>query len=328
VTLDREFHAWISLEGLYKGMERKRNAFEVQQQPRVMHRVWIPSLVLLFLVGCASVPETATVPDHTLRGVALSPKSFSATDFPAFFEKAKVFDTITGGDEATNLANEHGSANIIMRLSTQYDYTPIIIVGINKDTKATDVVTFVTEHHPPFLGIGNEINFKKGDLIAKVNEINAAIKAVSPDTQTFTVIQYETLLGRNDGLFGGARTQPNWALLDSIETDMIAFTTYPGLIYNAPEALDPNYYTQIKEHTTKRVAFSETGWFRDGPTGWPSDADEQARFASWFLEHTKELNPRFVIWTFLYDQAIEAPFSTMGLLKDTETSPAFDVWTS
>ncbi len=290
-------------------------------------------VLLLLLIGCSAPATTENaisdvIPEHTLRGVALSPKSFSATDFPAFFEKIKVFDAVTGGDEATNLANEHGSANIIVKNAKKYEYTPIIIVGVNKDTNADEVVAFVKKSHPPFLGIGNEINFKKGDLVATVNAINSAVKLAVPETQTFTVIQYEQLLGRNDGLFGGERTEPNWELLDGIETDLIAFTTYPGLIYNAPEALDPDYYNQIAEHTSKRVAFSETGWFRDGPTGWPSSAEEQARFASWFLEHTTALNPRFSIWSFLYDQAAPAPFNTMGLLKDTETSPAFEAWTS
>lgn len=295
-----------------------------------MKRVFV-IVLLLFLVACSAPPSTSesrSIPEKTLRGVALSPKSFSATDFPAFFEQTKKFDAITGGDDASNLANEHGSATIVLRQAAKYGYVPIIIVGINENTDAKDVVAFVTKNNPPFLGIGNEINHNKGNLVTKVNEINTAVKQAAPNTQTFTVLQYEQLLGRNDGLFGGTRTQPNWALLDGIETDLLAFTTYPGLIYNAPEALEPDYYTQISEHTTKRIAFSETGWFRDGPTGWPSDEKEQARYASWILEHTKELNPRFIIWSFLYDQKAPEPFTTMGLLKDTETSPAYEIWTS
>jgi hypothetical protein len=39
------------------------------------------------------------------------------------------------------------------------------------------------------------------------------------------------------------------------------------------------------------------------------------------------MNPEFVIWSFLYDQDVPAPFSSMGLRnRDDSAKPAWDRW--
>ena len=287
-------------------------------------------LFVVLLLACSTPTPITTAPsEEPLRGVALSPKSFSATDFPRFFDIIEPLDIVTGGDDAESIMTPNTAGIAVMGLSKQFKFIPVILVGVGADTSTDEILAFVNTYHPPYLGIGNEINFeKKGDIIANVNRINAQVKLANPATQTFTVYQYETLLGRHDGVWGGKKTEPDWTLLDNVQTDFIAFTTYPGLIYQNPEDVPDNYYSQIAKHTSKKIAFTETGWFRDGPTGWDSSAEEQGRFAARFLELTAPLHPVFLIWSYLYDQLIPEPFATMGLLKDTETSPAFKVWMS
>lgn len=56
-----------------------------------------------------------------------------------------------------------------------------------------------------------------------------------------------------------------------------------------------NYYSQIKEYTNKRIAFTEIGW--------PSKVseDEQLNFIVRFLNLTKSMNIEFIQWIYLHD---------------------------
>lgn len=137
--------------------------------------------------------------------------------------------------------------------------------------------------------------------------------------------------GLSGGLFGGINdpTKSQWSLLDRFpKSDIIAFTTYPGLIYENPSEIPADYYSEIKSHTVKPIAFTEIGWHSGtGPTGWESSDAEQAGFVTTFFSLTEELNKELVIWSFLYDQDISEPFNSMGLRRsDGNAKPAWDSW--
>ncbi len=126
--------------------------------------------------------------------------------------------------------------------------------------------------------------------------------------------------GLSGGLFGG-ENNPNkaqWHLLDKFsKSDIIAFTTYPGLIYKNPSDIPLDYYTEIKSQTSKSIAFTEIGWHSsDIPAGWESSEAEQAEFVSKFFQLTAGLDREMVIWSFLYDQATIEPFASMGLRQN------------
>jgi hypothetical protein len=61
------------------------------------------------------------------------------------------------------------------------------------------------------------------------------------------------LHGRPDGgLYGGANDPSKnlWFLLDKFPgADLIAFNTYPGMIYKTPSEIPADYFTGIKAHT-------------------------------------------------------------------------------
>ena len=128
-----------------------------------------------------------------------------------------------------------------------------------KQAYEVGAVAFAKAYKPEYLGFGIEINalhetnpadyasFKV--FFAKVVKV---VKQVSPDTKVFTVFQLERLRGLRGGLFGGKNnsTINDWVLLgDFPDADLLAFTTYPCIVYNYPPTSPPTI-TQQRSHNT------------------------------------------------------------------------------
>lgn len=323
-----------------------------------MRIIIIASLILLLLIaGCSKATEDKaiekTLPEkeknEMLKGVSLSPKSFQPNDFNEFFNKAaEAGSIITWSGDWSELSNEKGGPFVVTELSKQKDYMPIIITQFftqssGKLLRPLDVsykksaVDFAAKYKPKYFGMGIEINMLNEkspqdfeDFVKFYNYAYDEIKAISPETKVFTVFQLEKMKGLNGGLFGGMNDESNaqWKLLEKFKTDIIVFTTYPGLIYKNPSEIPADYYTKIKKHTDKPIAFSEAGWHSaNSPTGWESSEEEQAEFVKIFLTEAKKLEPEFVVWSFLYDQNTMEPFDTMGLFsKESNKKQGMDAW--
>lgn len=278
----------------------------------------------ILLVGCGTAPAAQQAQEQAtpsaLKGVSLSPRS--TAEFGAFFAKAaEAGDALTWAGPGDQLADEKAAPHVVVQLARKQGLEPIIIVD---EADASAIIAFVKKYGIRYVGIGNEIN-SGGPDVERVNAIIADVKAAVPDVTLFTTFQLEWMVG-GGGLFGKS-IAPHLNQLAESEADMIVFTTYPGLLFKDPSEIPDDYYAQIKQHTTKSVGFSEIGWFRDGPAGWESSQDEQARFISRFSELTKDLNAKLVIWPFVYDPATHEPFDSAGLLTgDQETSPAWQAW--
>jgi hypothetical protein len=123
-------------------------------------------------------------------------------------------------------------------------------------------------------------------------------------------------------------TEAHWELIDRFETDLVAFTTYPGLFYRDPADIPDDHYTQIKDHTDIPIAFTEIGWHSESyPPGWESSEEEQAEFLSAFFRLTESIDMEIIVWSFLYDQDVLQPFDSMGLRRaDGTARPAFYIW--
>jgi hypothetical protein len=158
-----------------------------------------------------------------------------------------------------------------------------------------------------------------------------AVKQKSPDTKVFTIFQLEHVKGLKGGLYGGVNdpAAADWALIDRFpKADLVGFTTYPGLIYKDPSGIPADYYVEIRNHTSKPVAFTEIGWQSEAwPAGWESGDVEQAAFVTRFFELTGSLDKEMAIWSFLYDPAAPKPFDSMGLIKkDGTVRPSWNAW--
>jgi len=316
------------------------------------------TLLPVLLTGCSEktvsdgAPPTAT---GILKGVTLSPRSFQSTDFIDFFETARQAGKIVSwtGDWTELGDMTGGTPKVVAELASNYSYTPVIeaqfftqssgklLRPLNEATRQdykSSAVAFAKKYNPKYLAFGIEVNILYEKSPAEFNffvpfyaELYDAVKAASPNTKVFTVFQFEKMKGLGGGLFGStnAPDKTQWHLLDRFpKTDIIAFTTYPGLIHKNPLDIPADYYTEIKAHTSKPVAFTEIGWHSyASPPGWESSDTEQAEFIVKFFSLTEGLNKEMIIWSFLYDQNTIEPFQSMGLCRsDGSARPAWDEW--
>lgn len=294
-------------------------------------------------------PTSDETQTNFLKGVSLSPKSFESTDFTDFFIKAKkIGDVISWAGDWNELSNSQSAPYVINSLASTYDYTPIIelqfftqstgklLRPLDETTKLNyknDIVTFVEKYKPKYLCIGIEVNilYEKSpedfnDFVSFYNDIYTTLKLKSPDTKVFTIFQLEKMKGINGGLFGETKSSSQWFLLDKFQTESIAFTTYPSLIYKSPSEIPSDYYTEIESYTKKPIIFTEIGWHSDAsPNGWESSEEEQSEFITIFFELTKNLNKEIIIWSFMYDPKTIEPFNSMGLIdKNEKTKLAYN----
>ena len=273
--------------------------------------------------------------------MSVSPKSSSPGDFLEFLQKASAAGkAITWAGKMNELADQKSAAFTLMGLAGMYGFKPIIITQLPDDKLDDEVAKesykkiladFAGKYKPDYIGLGNEINRMPNDKFAKhtqfYDEVYDAIKEKSPGTKVFTVFNLEGMKGLNGGLFGGTNdlSATEWFLLENTKKyDVIAFTTYPALIFKEPSDIPEDYYTEIKTKIFKPIAFTEIGWFRSGPPGWESSEQEQATFIRRFGELTKDVRSEFNIWPFLYDQNVAVPFNTAGLIGNT--TAAWDAW--
>lgn len=301
------------------------------------------------------IPNDSSSKTSKLKGVSLSPKSFQSADFTGFFEKAKQAGSIVSwAGDWNELGNtNNGGPKVVAELSSNYGYIHLIqaqfftqssnqlLRPLDENTKQNYknyAVAFVEKYKPQYIGFGIEVNilYEKSpqefeQFAAFYSEIYDTVKEKSPNTKIFTTFQLEKMKGLNGGLFGGKNdpSTAQWPLLDKFpKSDIIAFTTYPGLIYKSPSEIPADYYSEIKFHTSKPIVFTEVGWHSAiSPEGWESSEKEQAEFVTLFFNLTQNLSSEFIIWSFLYDQNTIEPFNSMGLFKsDGSTKSAWGIW--
>lgn len=306
--------------------------------------------------------DQETPSQEFLKGVSLSPKSFSSEDFTDFFKKAiqisKTQDTklktiISWAGDWSQLGEENSAPFVVAELSSTHKYVPLIEVqfftqstgqllipldGETKQNYKSYAISFIEKYKPKYFAIGIEINilYEKSPedfetFVQLFNELYDSIKEISPDTKVFTIFQLEKMKGLNGGLFGGVNdpSKNKWFLLEKFQkSDLIAFTSYPDLIYSDPSEIPIDYYSEISFHTSKPIAFTELGWHTaDSPVGWESSEEEQGDFISLFSTSSSVLNKEFIIWSFLYDQNTIEPFNSMGLFdSDGKEKLAFNIW--
>lgn len=293
---------------------------------------------------------TSTRPPRPAHGFSFSPQTTDPESFVPFFAAAaQGSTTITWAGDWLELAEADSAAVIIAAAAARQGMETMVVVGPFSeglairplDTATSEVyrdaaVDFVAEHRPRFIVLGVEVDVAAekdpaafAAFVPLFAETTRRIHQVAPATRVLVAFQLERLSGRKDGLFGGEQTEPRWDLIELFpDADIIAFTTYPGLIYRDPSDLPADYYSRLAGIAGKPVAFIEAGWFSESIAGgWESDAAEQARFVDIFLAEAAALSAEPVVWSFLYDQPVMVPFASMGLLGEGDTtSPGWEAW--
>ncbi len=311
----------------------------------------------LLLIGCSKSEDDNTPPPPAtgLKGVNFLPLSYIEPDVTEFFTLAQeAGDIVTWAGDWIQLGNSTGAPAYVADQAAVHGYTPLIIAQffdqgthqllrpLNDSTKQAyldGAAWFAEEYQPTYLGFGLEINILDTWQPAEFDNFAAffpavydTVKAHSPATKVFTVFQLEQMKGLNGGLFGGVNdtTQTQWSLIERFpDADLIAFSSYPGLVYTSPGGIPSDYYSTIESHVTTSAAFVELGWHSAAsPVGWESSEAEQAEFVDRFLALTAGIDPSFVVWSFLYDPPAPEPFNTMGLRSATtrEAKAAWQHW--
>ncbi len=306
-------------------------------------------------------PQPTATPDTqstTIFGVSVSPKSYQAPDFAEFFSRAKeAGGALTWAGDWEELGTDGSGAQAITRLAKEHGLLPVMIATVftsgfqpgefsllrpltdeQMERSRSDAEAYAREHQPDFFGLGIEANllaehspedFER--FVELFDQSARAIKAASPRTQVFTVFQLERLRGLQGGLFGGTHdpTAASWHLLSKFPAaDVVAFTTYPYLVYQTPAEIPDDYYREIMVHTEKAVAFTEVGWpSQTVAPGWESNPEEQVAFIERFHTLSEPLSPQVIIWPFLFDQDLPEPFASIGLLtREGEAKPGWTTW--
>ncbi len=201
-----------------------------------------------------------------MKGVSLSPKSYGGTDFSSFFEMANLAGSIiTWSGDWAELSNPKGAPYVVAQLAEQRGIKPIIIAQFfTQDTgtllrplNATvrkgyldGACAFAREFKPEYMGLGIEVNAlheknptEYSAFVSLFADVASSVRNVSPDTKVFTVFQLERLKGLRGGLYGGLNdpSSNDWGLLaDFPSSDLLAFTTYPCIVYKDPSEVAPD----------------------------------------------------------------------------------------
>ncbi|MFZ6022471.1 MAG: hypothetical protein ACOYT9_03305, partial [Patescibacteria group bacterium] len=191
-----------------------------------------------------------------LKGFQLTPKSFKGSDFTDFFSLNKELGGTTVGwtGSVSELKKPEGAPAVVESLGGAYDYTPIISVQVYDRKTGTllndfkngkkEILEFVSKNRPAFFGIGVEVDLlydqnpiAYSQYVTLFNEYADSIHQTSPNTLVFPIFQLEHVKGMAGGLFGKLNdsTTQHWDLLLQFpKADLIAFTSYPTLIYKEP----------------------------------------------------------------------------------------------
>lgn len=315
--------------------------------------------ICLWLIGCTTpfdpTPTPVPVFDYPLKGVSLSPRTAQPDDLTDFFARAQESGEVVmwAGDWAELADLEGGSPAVTAELGTTFGYLPLIeaqffsqasgqlLRPLDEETQQfyiDSAADFAATYQPAYLGLGIEVNLLYEQapqdfelFVSLFDRVATAVKRESPRTKLFTVFQLEHMKGLQGGLFGGVNDpeQAQWALLERFpRADLIAFTSYPSLIYQAPADIPADYYSEIHTHTGKPIALTEVAWpSAIVPTGWESSEAEQAEFVRTLFELTEATEFELIIWSFLYDPNINLPFNSMGLRRpDGTAKPAWEAW--
>lgn len=289
------------------------------------------------------------------KGVTFSPATYDSTGITDFFAKAPQAGSIVewagdwqqlGGGGGPALVAEQASqhnlkAMIVAQFFTQSTGALLRPLDPADEQDYLNITArFVKQYKPAYLGVGIEVNvlYEKnatnfGKFVSFYPEVYDEVKSLSPQTMVFTIFQLEKMNGLNGGLYGGSN-DPNkaeWKLLELFpKSDIVAFTTYPSLIYQNPSDIPSDYYSSIASHTNKSVGFTEVGWHTGYIAGgWGSNESEQAGFVATFFGLSKSLDRAFAVWSFMYDQNTVVPFNTMGLHYVNGTAKlSWETWAS
>jgi len=285
-------------------------------------------------------PATAPLATAPLIGVGMTPRSYEGTGFPDFLAEIDGHADLLMHAGSWDEAGVVGSAiDVAATLAEQRGVGAVLVLQPSASASLDALRTLLTAHQPAYLGLGNEVNLLATNdpaafeqLLALWQEALPLVRELSPDTKVFVTFQYEWLLGRRDGWFGGAVGEPQWDLLGRFAgADLIGLTTYPSLVFEHPADLAADYYGQLAQHTGLPVILTEVGWTADSALPLlPGSDSEQTDYIAVVAGQAPAARIEAMVWTFVHGELVaEQQFTGMGLFgPEGSPRPAWTAWTA
>ncbi len=296
-------------------------------------------------------PTTVAPAVAPLVGVGMTPRTWEGSGFPDFLgEIAGRVDLLMHAAPWTELPTAGSSLDVVATVAEQQGMGSVVVLGTGDGGGAAlrlddagiaalidGLRNYLGRHHPAYLGLANEVNLIASDDPARFEQVVAlwgaalpVVHELSPSTKVLVTFQYEWLLGRRDGWFGGSIGEPQWDLLGRFDgADAVGITTYPSLVLDDPAALAGDYYTQIAAHTDLPVVVTEAGWTADPALPLlPGTDAEEAAFIAVLAAQAGAARVEAMVWTFVHgDQVVQPQFAGMGLYgPDGGARPALAAW--
>jgi hypothetical protein len=299
----------------------------------------------------ATASSESTKNGH-LKGLTFTPDAYDQQGLSDYFSRARQAGGLITWAGDWDALSDPGSAPYVLEAQAKQDDLTLLpelqvlnsssgqllrpLTSGNEENYEALAVSFAKAYKPPYIALGVEVNllYEKAPtdfqtFVSFFNATRTAIRVASPGTAVFTIFQLEKMKGLDGGLFGGANdaADSEWGILsDFPSSDLVGFTTYPGLVYHSASSLPGDYYSQIAQHTQKPIAFTEVGWQSGSLPGWDNNETSQAGFVKAFFGLTSGLPKALVVWAFAYDQRTSAPFDSMGLINSDGTEK--QAWTA
>lgn len=163
----------------------------------------------------------------------------------------------------------------------------------------------VREFQPAYLGLASEINSymdaypdDAANYLSLYNEVYAAVKAESPETQVFVTFQWEDLNNLWQSAAEGREAYNiNWEQIELFEPslDVWAISTYPYIVMSSGAALPDDFYTPLLERTDKPLAISEGGYTAAAIGTLSGTPEDQVAYLN--AIHN-QMGPRLVFWAY------------------------------
>lgn len=258
--------------------------------------------------------------------------------------QADVFATWIAGDASTydfELMAGFGFGDAPSDLTSDGD--PTNNTWTNSETRTQFCAmasAWAAAHRPRYMFLGNEMDAYYRDhptdwpnWVTELAACRDAVHAVSPATLVFTTFQLEFVKGAAIKT-GIPHRAADWRPIADVEAavDGIGFTSYPFFEYETPADIPAGYYTEIAQHTTKPVLFSELGWIANPAAPYTGSAAEQAAFVDRFFALIGGLDVPYAVYLHDNDLPItvlpaSSAFYQVGLRDESGVArPADAAW--
>ena len=191
-------------------------------------------------------------------------------------------------------------------------------------------------YKPAYLALGVEVDMyfaAKGDgafrnFLSLYFQAYDEVKSVSKDTLVFPTFQYEEMQGL---LRGGSGQLPAWSLVQRFEPkiDMLAVSSFPGFIFSDIQQLPMDYYTGLKDRSSKPLAIVSVGWSSTAARPGESGEAAQVSYLYRVLSAADDLDARLLVWYLGRDPMGVAggPLDQLGTMgMHTQNGSAKSVW--